>query len=88
MDEIFKKSNMIYPLLSSKSLSRNIYVRRSQIINRIDKLRQIHDNQKFSNDITYSFNDILASINYYKINLRSTNQEIDLQEKAAFSFGL
>ena len=68
-------------------LSRNIYVRRSQIISRIATIRDIMQNQKFSNEIKYTFQTLRENIDHYKKILKLVEKEIMLREMNVFIFG-
>lgn len=65
-------------IFDSEPLSQNIYTRHSQLTERINKLRDIWQNQKFSPEITYSFVDLRLSLDHWKKVLKFT--EIDIKE--------
>lgn len=78
---------MIHDIFLHEPLSRNIYVRRSQIISRIQTLRDIMQNQKFSNEILYSFQTLRENLDHYKGLLKLIEKEIMLRELNVFIFG-
>lgn len=63
-------------LYTYRKLSQNPYTRRTQLIEIIKDLRLIWQNQKFSNDILYSFSLLRDSIVYYKNKLKCCEKEI------------
>jgi len=82
-----KTYSMQTDIFKSEPLSRNIYVRRSQIISRIAKIRDITQNQKFTNEILYSFLVLRENLDYYKKLYSILEKEILLRENNTFIFG-
>lgn len=71
----------------NQELSRNIYVKRSQIISRIEHIRAMIQNAKFSGEIYYSFKTMHENLEHYKFRLNHVNQEIKNLEQSSFCFG-
>lgn len=77
--------NVINP---QKPFSTNIYSKRSQLVNHIQLLRDILQNQKFTNEIRYHNQDLIHSIKHFKNVLKHHNKEILKFETLGFPFGL
>ena len=73
-------------LFTHRQLSQNPYTRRTQLIEIISELRCIWQNQKFSNDIHYSFVLLRDSINHFKIRLKDCEKEIKKIEETNVFF--
>lgn len=76
--------NIIKPF---KPLSTNVYVKRTQLKENIETLRDILQNQKFTNHIVYDFRLLIDSINFYKKELAKTEKDISDMEQLNFAFG-
>lgn len=68
--------------------SSNIYSKKSQLVNHIQYLRDILQNQKFTNEIIYSNRLLIDSIKYFKSLLKQVENEILIHEQRCFPFGL
>lgn len=73
-------------LFTHRQLSQNPYTRRTQLIEIISELRCIWQNQKFSNDIQYSFVLLRDSINHFKVRLKKCEKEIKKIEETNVFF--
>ena len=74
-------------LFFNQQLSRNIYVKKSQLVERITKIRDIQQNQKFTNEILYSFSTLKDNLRHYKNKLNHVEQEIRNMEQNVILFG-
>lgn len=74
-------------LFQTEINSTNVYVKYEQICRVIDKIRQIWQNQIFSNDILYSFHTLRESLDYYKKQKRFLVAEITKLEQNVILFG-
>ena len=75
--------NYIY---GTEPLSENPYTRKTQLIKRIDDIRAIWQNQKFSSDIQYPFSVLRESLQYYKKRLKATELFISTIEQSFIFF--
>lgn len=73
-------------LFKDRKLSQNPYTRRTQLIQIIKELRCIWQNQKFSNDILYSFVLLRDSIKHFKVRLKDCEREIKKIEETNIFF--
>ena len=63
-------------IFTSRSLSDNQEVRRSQVIQIIKDLRDIWKNQKYSNEIFYTFHHLKFSLDYWNKELTRINKKL------------
>lgn len=71
----------------SRNFNNNRYLRRKELQKHINWLRDVLGYQKFSNEVIFSFRDLIYSINYYKKELNKTLKEIEKIEQGSFPFG-
>lgn len=78
---------MTQDIFLHEPLSTNIYAKRSQLVNRINKIRDIMQHQKFSKEILYRFDTLHDNLVYYKMILNDLNSDIKRLEQNTFIFG-
>lgn len=82
-----KIHTMTQDIFLHEPLSTNIYVKRSQLINRINKIRDIMQHQKFSKEILYRFQTLHDNLTFYKMVLNDLNVTINKLEQSTFIYG-
>ncbi len=68
-------------------LSTNIYSKKTQLVNHIQFLKDVLQNQKFTNEYIYHNQDLIKSIKYFKSKLKQLEHEILRHEQTHFPFG-
>ena len=71
-----------------RPLSSNKYSKRLQLQDHIQFLKDVLNNQKFSNEILYDNNRIIDSIKYYNNMLEHLIRDIKVFEVQCYPFGL